>query len=278
MNCKQVDVFGSWCRELQPENLDLIHFEECLVTIDPEPESLSLDTEGWKKLSSKFESFPTISCGQNENWNGENIKESVLKWIQDLSHDDFWSWFKESSPEPFDPAKPRLEVTLPFLVGRSRFTEIKIKSQNRILLTTQIIDGRISVDVPDEIAKLEEWTYPVFFQFSSKQNSNQGVFNFLEKYYFLIGRLRHGQLHGLVFSHGAFTSDHRGICSNNIFENTGFIARYDKGLAVGKAWKGLMGGAWIHGTIDKDGNFNGKEFNLMDVDHLPLKKSSYIAE
>jgi len=265
LNCKtSMRLFGYNCREVQPESHGLVHVDECLVFFHSEPQPL--DNE-WQKFTLKFEKMLgkyELPCEEKENWNEENIGDRVLQWMQDLKKDDYWPWFQESILDPFDPVHPRLEITIPFLVGRSTYLQknpqIIIKSRNRELLVADIFDGKISVDVPENVAKLEEWNYPIYFYFQ-KPYTSIGFGMSLEvqnSSYFMIGRIRQGRLHGLVFTQGTFSNDPKGVCSSNSEESIGLIARYDNGKAVGKAWKGLMGNAWIHGTVDEDGNFSGK--------------------
>jgi len=259
-------LYGYNCREVQPESLGLVRIEDCLIYFDSEPQPLN---EDWQKYTVKLEKVigkHELPCVGKDHWNSENIGEKVLQWLQDLRQDDFWPWFQESILDPFEPVHPRLEVTIPFLVGRTTFLQrdphVIIKSRKRELLVADIVDGKISVDVPENVAKLEEWNFPVYFYFT-KPVTNFGFGMSTEIHngtgtYFMIGRLKHGRLHGLVYTYGAFSNDPRGTCSSKIFNNFGLIVRYDNGKAVGKAWKGLLGKAWIHGKVDEDGNFNGK--------------------
>ncbi len=264
LNCKSGSrLLAYMCRDVQPGSSELLQIDECSIFFDPEPKPLSnkwqkIDKNLQKKLPESYE----VPCENQEEWNRESIPERISSWMENLTKENFLPWFYESSPEPFDPVQPRLEVTIPNLMGRENFLvkngQVRIKSIHRDLFVTEMVDGKISVNIPDRIAKLEEWQFPVFFYFSHQIFQEMQIEKPVEKY-FLVGRLRLGRLHGLTVRLGTLANDPKGYCSGSIFDGIGFIARYNNGVPEGNAWKGLLGGAWIQGKIDKNGYFNGNQ-------------------
>ena len=74
------------------------------------------------------------------------------------------------------------------------------------------------------------------------------------------GRLRHGRLNGLVTINGIVSNDPKTSCSKNVSPGLGFIGQLKDGIPVGVCWRGLLGGSWIFGKVNKDGLFSGKIF------------------
>jgi hypothetical protein len=72
------------------------------------------------------------------------------------------------------------------------------------------------------------------------------------------GRLQNGKLHGLVVMIGIFSNDPQSLCSASRFQGTSFIGHFVNGHPAGTCWKGLIGGSWIVGEVDDEGEFTGK--------------------
>ena len=72
------------------------------------------------------------------------------------------------------------------------------------------------------------------------------------------GRLQNGKLHGLVVMIGIFSNDPQSLCSASRFQGTSFIGHFVNGHPVGTCWKGLIGGSWIVGEVDDEGEFTGE--------------------
>jgi hypothetical protein len=88
--------------------------------------------------------------------------------------------------------------------------------------------------------------------------STEGPFN-----QFLLvakGRLRLGRLHGFVVLNGIVSNDPKSYCHNSTVKGLGFVGHYKNGVPHGVCWKGLVGGAWIYGKVDEDGQFTGRAF------------------
>ena len=71
------------------------------------------------------------------------------------------------------------------------------------------------------------------------------------------GRLRQGRLHGFVVINGIISNDPKSHCQNSILQGIGFIGHYKDGIPHGVCWRGLTGGAWIHGEVNEEGYFTG---------------------
>ena len=73
------------------------------------------------------------------------------------------------------------------------------------------------------------------------------------------GRLQNGKLEGLVVIRGIFSNDPQSLCLASKFQGLSFVGRFVDGHPTGTCWKGLIGGSWIVGEVDSEGEFTGKD-------------------
>ena len=80
----------------------------------------------------------------------------------------------------------------------------------------------------------------------------------MENFYVIAsGRLRRGRLHGLVVINGVLSNDPRSLCEKAVTIGLGFVGHFKDGVAVGPCWRELLGGAWIYGQVNEEGQFSG---------------------
>ena len=66
-----------------------------------------------------------------------------------------------------------------------------------------------------------------------------------------------GKLDGLVQAFGLLTNDPMGHCASQAHTGLSFIGWYTDGKPSGPCWRGLIGGSWIYGIVNSDGDFTG---------------------
>ena len=59
--------------------------------------------------------------------------------------------------------------------------------------------------------------------------------------------------------YGIFPLDTNGICSEYEAYGLSFIGYYENGIPTGPCWRKLVGGAWMYGIVDENGQFTGKK-------------------
>ena len=59
--------------------------------------------------------------------------------------------------------------------------------------------------------------------------------------------------------YGIFPIDTNGICSEYETNGLSFIGYYENGIPTGPCWRKLVGGAWMYGIVDENGQFTGKK-------------------
>ena len=83
-------------------------------------------------------------------------------------------WYQPENPEPLNPEKPKLDITIFSMVDRAVFNLLfKIQSSKQLILATgKLINGRIHAEISPEIAKLSGQYKPPNTTYYSVPNEN----------------------------------------------------------------------------------------------------------
>jgi histone-lysine N-methyltransferase SETD7 len=65
---------------------------------------------------------------------------------------------------------------------------------------------------------------------------------------------------------GTLPNDPEDVCEENTSPALGFIGHYKNGIPSGYCWKGLLGGSWIYGKVDENGDFSGDDIAYINQD------------
>ncbi len=76
---------------------------------------------------------------------------------------------------------------------------------------------------------------------------------------------------------GRMSTDPDIICGPVVMEphQLSFIGWYEDGSATGWAWRGLVGGAWLGGEVDKEGTFTGEGLTYVYPDILTALQGKF---
>ena len=74
---------------------------------------------------------------------------------------------------------------------------------------------------------------------------------------YILGKLKNGKLHGLIQTYGILSRDPIGQCPGSIFKGLSAIGWFENGTPVGVSWRQLVGGSWLYGNVDGNGEFTG---------------------
>ena len=124
----QDDVHLVDCHSVPKEKLEELAAEGFVIHIDRH-NRLSEATFNFnaKTRETYFKTEPLYpECLAKEDWNTEDIEGEILKWKNSIMNTDDLHWFHDSSSEPLDPIKPRIQITFDQLVGRKGFEKIKV--------------------------------------------------------------------------------------------------------------------------------------------------------
>ena len=68
-----------------------------------------------------------------------------------------------------------------------------------------------------------------------------------------------GKLNGIVQAYGKVTVDPIGHCSQSVKKGLSFIGYFKNGKPTGPCWRFLLGGTFIYGIVDENGEFTGSK-------------------
>ena len=83
---------------------------------------------------------------------------------------------------------------------------------------------------------------------------------------YILGSLKNGKLHGLVQIYGKLTADPEGQCSSKLFKGLSFVGWFEEGKPVGPCWRALLGGTYLYGVVDENGEFTGPDIAFIYQD------------
>ena len=269
-SCKSNDTIHMYdCYDLSENSLD---FTQCGISVNDQVRRGNLRYQSIKKKNLKFirdiDKLPTECPGQNTDFDAEKIRENMESWVLSMSLpevDPFW--MMEPSSEPLDPLDPRIDITFLALTERPGFNHLpmEIRSRRKELFKGNLINGRLQGNVEDS-ADLPDWFSQLYFFVPDKRNlkSIEGMVittdPYAESNAVVVGRLQHGRLHGPVRIFMPVSNDPKSYCGGNrLTEKLSFIGHMVDGIPTGYCWKGLLGGAWIHGKVDGQGEFTGND-------------------
>ena len=194
----------------------------------------------------------------------------------------FWYNFNEND-KPLNLDKPKIVLEIQFLKGRpgweSKKVTIESQSGNIILFEGTINDGKLEGTVDPKLANHPAWRSRLIIgihnsesdysrnsrehltrslDYYVKENNEEKQKDKLKKYeQYVVGSFKDGKLHGLVQIFGKMTVDPKGHLSSTLFEGLNFLGWFEKGKPVGPCWKFLVGGTYIYGMVDENGEFTG---------------------
>ena len=75
----------------------------------------------------------------------------------------------------------------------------------------------------------------------------------------IYGKLEENRINGLTRIFGSVPIDKNSSCSSFVTPTLSFVGRFKNGIPSGYCWRGLIGGAWLYGLVDNNGEFTGDE-------------------
>ena len=245
------------------------------------------------KTGQKF--FPGVDKTYTEcvnqttgEFNTKNVRGSMEKWLETMrksGQDPFWSL--EPSEEPLDPKDPKIDISLPAYQGRHAYMheQMVLRSSNRLLHVGPMVDGKIQGKINASLADANDWKAPLLLvparesgatettghgnsgrksmaeDFSTSIKAGRGMTvsgsSDLMSHILFTARIRHGRLHGPVRLFGQLSNDPEALCQERLNWGLSFVGNYKDGVATGYCWKGLLGGAWVVGYVDENGDLTG---------------------
>ena len=65
-------------------------------------------------------------CPEQKEWNTEGIRKNFQNWRASIFNQEDLNWFHDSSTDPLDLAKPKIEITFDQFVGRKKYEKYPV--------------------------------------------------------------------------------------------------------------------------------------------------------
>ena len=187
---------------------------------------------------------------------------SLSSWLEYAENPKiFWYYFNEND-KPLNLHKPEIELEIKYAKGRPGWKSKKVKIESLtgglILFEGTMYEGKLKGLVDPKLANNPGWRSRLMI----------GIYNFELNYLeqSVVGSFKDGKLDGLIQIYGKMTVDPKGHLSSRFFEGLSFIGWFEKGKPVGLCWKFLVGGTYIYGIVDENGDFTGQDIAFIYQD------------
>ena len=191
-----------------------------------------------------------------------NCTSSLSSWLEYADNAEiFWYHFNEND-KPFNLHKPEIELEIKDVKGRPGWEIKKVEIQSLtggpILFEGTMYEGKLKGLVDPKLSNHPAWRSRLMI----------GIYNFELNYLeqSVVGSFKDGKLDGLIQIYGKMTVDPKGHLSSYLFEGLTFLGWFEKGKPVGPCWKFLVGGTYIYGIVDKNGDFTGQDIAFIYQD------------
>ena len=177
--------------------------------------------------------------------------ENWMKYIDDplLFGDHFTTSFN-----PINPTNPIIDIALP------QFFDQKVYNILQRYVTIETLNGKLLFNGPlnKEKLSLDTIKHPGW-RARLKIKISMNIDNKKSPTLIINGILKNGKLHGLVQIYGVLPLDLNGYCKKVNFDSNSlsFIGKYENGMPIGTCWRRLVGGAWMYGNVNRNGEFTG---------------------
>ena len=218
-------------------------------------------------------------CIEKESFNKDDIRKSIEVWWNKISLPKGNPiWFHSYSKQPFqDPTNPHIEINLNYFAGRNNFKNkpYKIHSHTKLLQSGKLKDGKILANVSSH--DIDDWIGPIKIQVGRfKTNITVGVDAVeLQKHIIVFGQLHMSKLNGFVRIMGILPNDPKDDCDQHTSSEFGFVGQYKSGVPSGYCWKRLLGGSFIYGKVDENGDFSGDNIAYINQDIATSFKGTF---
>ena len=180
-------------------------------------------------------------------------RTTLLKtWIEIAKKSIFMD---NDNDNPIDITNPKLDIKLNMLRGRFLLQKLKVtieSSNGESLFNGTMKNGHLLSFVNRSVLDHPGWhTRLKITLISKKLRSSTNTIT-------IYSGMKNGRLQGIVQIFGILTQHPEDVCSESIFDGLSFIGRYDNGKPTGTGWRQLVGGSWMYGLVDMDGQFSGE--------------------
>ena len=165
---------------------------------------------------------------------------------------------------------PHIDINLSYFNHRSFFNNktYQIFSHAKLLYRGLMQNGKIYANITTN--NPDDWAGPLKIligRFGRNITFRVDSEEMLQARYFIIqGQLHKSKLNGMVRIIGTLPNDPNDVCEEHTSSGLGFLGHYKNGVPSGYCWKGLLGGSWVYGKVDKNGDFSGEDIAYINQD------------
>lgn len=192
-----------------------------------------------------------LKCKNDSNL---SIRQSLQNWIDTLNEPNY-SWQNFTTVyDPINRNDPKINISIPMFKGRPNFSHMNthiVSVSGELLFEGVIIKGHLNGQVDRNLADHPGWKTKLTLRFFS--------FSSMIRDLYMIGTLRNGSFHGRVQMFGILTNDPNDICADSVFPGLSQIGWYENGKPTGPFWRQLVGGNWLYGLVNENGEYSGEE-------------------
>ncbi len=247
-----------------------------------------LEVQGTVNQESCHLRITGISLGDGEERFSFNLKEDVKFMTSGKDYDpfkgvcsketDLETWLEDmqnAAKDPFwhlpgyeEAVTSTIDFTFSHYAGRPGFDSGRrfvVRSADRTLISEGRTKpgGRFLIDADPE---QNDWRATVVFDMDVTETNRPSVvwksgiaLSDAPDRHFIVGRLRRGRLQGPVRVFGQVTNDPNEDCAGELLSGElAFVGHYGDGRPEGYVWRGLKGGAWVHGKVNEEGELTGE--------------------
>ncbi|XP_059086689.1 uncharacterized protein LOC131883271 [Tigriopus californicus] len=281
------NVYLQDCHQVLDMTIDRQQCDLSLRDIEQAPESFALNLLTNERSNADAGPLHSSFCA-NSNWQSNKTLVAMNHWLLVMqSHLSNPFWDSPFEGQALNWEDPTIYIELNHYKSRRGLNSFPctISSHKMVLLKCQVRNGVIRAKVPrfQAIQLQQFWNNPVVISFeTSLQSMTRGsdqTASFLTEEnqirHGLIGRLKNGRLHGPVRGFGRVSNDQHSDCGAKIRGGElAYIGLFKDGVPVGHSWRGLIGGAWIHGEVGIDGDFTGESITYV----YPDMKTAFVGQ
>ena len=201
------------------------------------------------------ESSTNWFCKYQDGSNENDIRRNIETWLRIVSDKDKdLNTSNLDCSEPFQSfVTPHIDIHIGYLANRKSFNSLdyQIFKADKLLHEGVMTNGNIYANISNP--RIHYWMGTLNIIIGSEKFRIQT-------------KICKGKLHGLVRIWGKFPRDPNDDCETRIVKGLGLICKYANGVPSGKCWKGLLGGSWIYGEMEEDGEFSGRDIAYINQD------------
>ena len=210
-----------------------------------------------------------------------SLRGSMTTYFDTLTEENedlFW-FLGASDDPPLDESEPLVDVELSYFKRQPLFEGKRVRVSDGVkeLAWGRMEDGRVRINLTSaDLRSLDDWKSTLRFEVTSSHGGYPELSRSEPIEIGFKGRLKRGRLHGpvVIFGIVPLTAEER--CDQLLTKGSlAYYGWFEGGKPVGKFWRALVGGAWLHGEVDGNGDLTGDDIAYIYPDFKTAFRGSF---